>query len=200
MSNKDAFEDRRRAQEEDYFRKKERELLEKMRQRSEAAAERSGLAEASGVADEAILESLRELGFTRDTIALVHLVPLVQMAWIDGGVTQRERDLIFEIAAAHRVEEGSDAWRQLAGWLERRPSEDFFADTLRIVGVLSKAGAEGPTADDLVGHLTRVAEASGGILGFGNKISDAERDLIARIAGELQESHADAAKKVADEI
>jgi hypothetical protein len=200
MGEKDAFDDRRRAQEEEYFRKQEQNLIERMRARAEAESERAGMAEASGVEDEAILQSLQEIGFTRETITLMHLVPLVQVAWIDGGVTQRERDLIFEIAASRGVEEGSEAFRQLVEWLEQRPSEDFFADSLRIISVLTKAHADGPTPDDLVAYCTRVAEASGGILGFGQKISEVERDLIARIAGELARDHADAAQKVVDKL
>lgn len=200
MADKNSMDDRRRAQEEEYFRKQERELLEKIRNRSAAAAERAGIAESTGVADDAILTSLQELGFTRETITLLHLVPLVHVAWIDGGVTQRERDLIFEVAASRGVEDGSDAFRQLAEWLERRPSEDFFTDSLRILRVLAKADTEGPSPNDLVEYCTRVAEASGGILGFGNKISDAEREVIARIAAELAEEHHDAADQVVREL
>jgi hypothetical protein len=200
MADRDAFDDRRRAHEEAHFRKKEQELIERMRERAAAAAERADMAETSGVADDAVLQSLQDLGFTRETVTLLHLVPLIDVAWIDGGVTQRERDLIFEVAAARGVEDGGDAWRQLADWLERRPSADFFADSLRIVGVLARSGAEGPSADDLVGYCTRVAKASGGILGFGEKVSAAERDLIERIAAELQQGHADAAKQVVDDM
>ena len=200
MAERDAFDDRRRAQEEEYFRRKERELIERMRERSAEASERTEMAETAGVADDAILQSLQDLGFTRETVMLMHLVPLVHVAWIDGGVTPRERDLIFEIAATRGGGAGTDAWRQLADWLERRPSEDFFDDSLRIVGVLSNAQVEGPTPEDLVGYCMRVAEASGGIFGFGDKVSEAERNLISRIAAELQESHADAAQQVMDAV
>ena len=196
----DAFEERRRAHEEGYFRKKEQELIENMRARAAQKESHEAIGEAMGVEDDAVLASLHDLGFTRETVTLLHLVPLIQVAWIDGGISQRERDLIFEVAATRGVEDGSPAWRQLADWLEVRPSEDFFADSLRIVGVLARAGVEGPSADDLVGYSTRVAEASGGILGFGNKVTDSERALISRIAAELQSGHAHAAKEVVDKI
>jgi hypothetical protein len=197
MADRDAFDDRRRAQEEEFFRRKEKELIEQMRQRAAAQQERAGMAEVSGIADDAVLASLQELGFTRDTVSLLHLVPLVRVAWIDGGVTARERDLILEAAAAHGVAEGTPAREQLEGWLDRRPSEDFFDDSMRVVKVLLKAQSEveGATAVDLVALCTQVASASGGILGFGNKISDGERALIERIAGEIAAAH-----KVVDEI
>jgi len=179
-----------------YFREKEAELVERMREHSEAKALDSEPDESDGDADEAILQSLDELGYNRDTVTLLHLVPLIHVAWIDGGVSQRERDLIFEIAATRGVEDGTTAWRRLADWLEERPSEDFFTDSLRVIGVLVHAGAEGPTARDLVECSTRVAEASGGILGFGSKVTAAERGLIERIAAELESDHAAASREV----
>src|SRR4051794_31928663 len=111
MAQKDALDDGRKAPEEEFLREKERELLERMQERSAATEGRSELAESPGVADEAILQSLHELGYTRETVTLMHLVPLVHVAWVDGGVSQRERDLIFEVAASRGVAEGTDAWR-----------------------------------------------------------------------------------------
>jgi hypothetical protein len=47
--------------EERYFRQKERDLLEKLKARAAREAARKDLAEAVGVADEAILQTLEEL-------------------------------------------------------------------------------------------------------------------------------------------
>lgn len=45
-------------------------------------------------------------------------------------------------------------------------------------------------------YFRNIAAASGGILGFGNKISDAEQTVIERIAAELETSHQDAARQM----
>src|SRR5215216_1178357 len=131
MADRDAFGERRRTQEEEYFRKREQELIDKMRQRAEADAGRQRLSERSGIADAEILQDLEALGYTPDTVLLLHLVPLVEMAWAEGGVSDRERSLILEAARARGVEDDSAAARQLAQWLAVRPSDRFFETTLR---------------------------------------------------------------------
>src|SRR5262249_20517245 len=55
VSGGDAFADRGRALEEEYFRKREQELIEKLRRRAAAEATRQQLSEQAGVADEEIL-------------------------------------------------------------------------------------------------------------------------------------------------
>jgi hypothetical protein len=40
------------------------------------------------------------LGYVPETVMPLHLVPLVQMAWADGGVSDLERALIVEAARA----------------------------------------------------------------------------------------------------
>jgi hypothetical protein len=128
MPDKDAFAERRRGLEEEYFHKKEKELLEKLRRRLQAEAERERMAEVLGVQDTEILSDLHSMGYTRDTVALLHVIPLVQVAWADGDVTERERDLILELARARGIEDGSAARKQLADWLTQRPPEGFFPE------------------------------------------------------------------------
>lgn len=189
MSDKDAFRDRERGLEEEYFHRKEQELIEKMRQRNQAAAERQGIAEATGIADEAILTDLQELGYTRETVKLLHFAPLVQVAWADGQVQRNEREQLIEIARLHGVAEGSEADKQLAKWLDQRPSDDFFNRTLRVVHAMLDAMPQENSESsrrDLVAFCIAIASASGGILGLGDRISDEERVAITQIARELE--------------
>lgn len=189
MTDRDAFDDRRRGLEEEYFRKREKELIEKMQQRSAQESRRQQLADRVGVADQDVLNDLEALGYGPDTVALLHLVPLVQMAWAEGGVSSLERELISKAARARGVKEGAAADRQLAAWLADRPSGEFFDKTLRVI----RAILEGRPADeraesrqDLLAYTTAIASASGGLMGFG-KVSDEERQLLARISQELEQ-------------
>jgi hypothetical protein len=196
MAEKDGFGDRRRGLEEEYFRKREKELVEKMRRRAEAEAERRRLGEQAGVADEEILQDLQALGYTPETVMLLHLVPLVQMAWAEGGVSERERELIIEAARARGIEAGSPAGRQLAGWLTQRPSSELFEKTLRAIGaVLQARPAEDREASerDLLSYCSAIASASGGILGF-RTVSEEERQVLARISQELERAHGSSAR------
>ena len=196
MSDKDAFAERRRGLEEEYFHKKEKELLEKLRRRMQAEAERGQIAEALGVQDTEILGDLQALGYTRETVALLHLVPLIQVAWADGDVTLRERDLILELARSRGIAEDSTAYQQLVGWLTESPSKQFFQDTLRVIaGLFEALSPERQAAGkrDLVSYASNIASISGGILGLG-KISRQEQEVIERITAELEQAHQTAAK------
>ena len=194
-------EERKRSTEEEYFHKKERELVEKLRKRAALEAERAAMGKSLGVADEKILEDLQALGFTRDTVALLHLVPLVAVAWAEGGIDKRERQLIYEVAKLRGIEGGGGgaASEQLDGWLNRRPSEEFFERSLRIIRAVLKSlpqEAQQESRQSLVAYCTRIAAASGGILGLGSKVSAAESALLTKIAAELEEGHEAAAKQI----
>ncbi|HLG15780.1 MAG TPA: hypothetical protein VJH03_14935 [Blastocatellia bacterium] len=199
MSGKDALSDLKRAKEEEYFRNKERELVEKIRRRVAQEAERQSLANITGTTDEEILTTLQEMGYTRETVRLLYLVPLVEVAWASGSVTSDEREIILEASRLVGVREGSRVHQQLVSWLDERPSEEFFAQTLgvidRLVQMLPKEKQKSGR-NSLVHFCTNVASASGGILGFGNRISSDELAVIERIAAELESRHQEAAKQI----
>jgi hypothetical protein len=188
VTDKDAFAERGRTLEEDYFRRKEKEVIEKMRRKAEADAERKRLGEQAGVADEDVLSDLQELGYTPETVMLLHLVPLIQTAWAEGGVTQKERDLVVKAARTRGIAAGSAADEQLNRWLAQRPSDDLFEKTLRAIRTILQAQSpEARTASerDLLALATAIASASGGIVGF-KAVSDEERQILAHIHEELE--------------
>ena len=188
MANDELFGDRRRAKEDEYFYRQEQELMEKLRQRNQEEATRQRMAERSGVADEEILQDLQALGYTPETVMLLHLVPLLQMAWAEGSVSDRERELILEAARSRGIDKDSAADRQLAAWLDNRPSEELFDKTLRAIGAILQSqpsAAHDASEQDLVARLTAIASASGGILGFG-KVSPQEQEVLARITKEME--------------
>lgn len=174
--------------EDDYFHRKEKELIEKLRKRREQEAQRQELAAGSGTANQEILQTLQELGYTRDTVLLLHLVPLISVAWADDKVTGPERDLIIEAAKLRGIGEDSAAYKQLIDWLTNRPSDAFVDQTLRVIMNLAESNTPEETAtrrQNLLELATRVASASGGILGLGNKISDEEQAVIDKLANRL---------------
>jgi hypothetical protein len=186
MQDKNAFDERKRGMEEEYFRKKEQDLVARMRRQGELEAERQRMAEVIGVSDQDVLRDLQELGYTPDTVMLLHLAPLVQVAWAGGNVTRRERELIIGMARSRGIEEGSRADQQLTNWLDRQPSDEFFQSALRIIRAMLQAmppEEREASKHDLVSHCASIAAVSGGVLGFG-KISNAEQKLLERIATE----------------
>ena len=186
MTDRDIIQERGRSLEDDYFRKKDRELIDKLQRAADAERARSEVGRAAGLSDPALAQELLDLGFTAETVTLLPLVPILQMAWAEGGVSQSERDLIVRFARSRGIAEGSAADLQLTSWMASRPSEAVFARAGRLIRAVLDSGAEpGLNADDLVGYAEKIASASGGMFGIG-KISAEERKLLSGLAADLK--------------
>ena len=188
MSEHDSFAERGRALEEDYFRRKNRELIEKMQREARDEQARQDMAQKTGLHDPEMLSELQALGFTPDTVGLLPLVPVIQVAWGEGVVTDAERSALVKLARARGIAEGSAADHQLTTWLAHLPEPQVFTRATRLIRAMldSPSHEEVPiTADDLVKYCETIAAASGGILGI-NKISAEERALLTQIAAGLK--------------
>jgi hypothetical protein len=166
--------------EEEYFHKQELEVIEKMRRKAQTAELRKRLAERAGIADEELLADLEALGYTVDTVKLLYLVPLVQMAWAEGSVSDNERGLLVKAARARGIEAGSAADQLLEQWLTDRPSDEIFEKTLRAIRTILHALPESERVSyerDTLSQATAIAEASGGFLGFG-KVTESEKKIL----------------------
>jgi hypothetical protein len=187
VTDRDAFAERGHRLEEDYFRRQEKEVIEKMRRSAEAETQRHRLGEKAGVADEEVLRDLQALGYTAETVMLLHLVPLIQTAWAEGSVSDQERGLIVQAARSRGVEAGSAADQQLGRWLNARPSDELFEKTLRAIRTILQARPveeRAASERDILSLASAIATASGGILGFG-AVSEDERKILARISEAL---------------
>ena len=188
MPDNDMLRERGRSLEEEYFRKKDRELVERMRHAAAAEREREELAKTSGLADPALIQELKDLGFTPSTVTLLPLVPVLRMAWAEGGITSAERDLLVRLARSRGIAEGSEADRQLNEWMSRRPDESTFARAGRLIRAMLDARVPETSdlsADDLVRYCEQIAAASGGVFGIG-RISGEEKQLLSSIAEDLK--------------
>ena len=186
MADRDIIAERGRSLEDDYFKKKDRELVEKIQRAAEAERARGDLGRAAGLSDPALVQELHELGFTPETISLLPLVPILQMAWAEGGITSAERELIVKFARSRGIASGSAADQQLTSWMKDRPTETVFARAGRLIrAMLDSGAAEGLSADDLVAYCETIASASGGVFGIG-RISAEERKLLAGLAADLK--------------
>jgi hypothetical protein len=186
-------------QEDSYFHKQETAKLERARRERLLVELRRKLGEKLGLTDEAVLKSIQEMGFDLDTVVVLHLVPLVEVAWSDGTVSDEERRKILEVAAARDIVQGTPGW----AWLERaltvKPEPRFFDGVRKFVGVILANLPEDrrqAVQNDLVRYSQEVAAASGGFLGLGEKVSGKEKEALERLSRELARAHAHGAKKV----
>jgi len=181
MPDKDA-----RSREDEYFWKKDQELLEKIRRTAAAEQAKRDMGAAVGLTDPEMIQELQTLGFTTDTVVLLPFMPLVQIAWAEGGVSDAERQLIVKLARSRGIVEGSAADQQLSAWLASRPDAQVFTQATRLIrAMLTSSAPTGLTADDLVTYCESIAAASGGVFGL-KRISAEERALISTIASELK--------------
>ena len=188
MSNNEGITDDIRRREEDYFRRKDRELLERMRQQAADAATRKSIENATGIHDPEQIEELQALGFSPDTLSLLPLVPVLQVAWAEGGVSTAERTMIISLARSRDIAAGTAADAQLQAWLDEKPSEAAFRKASRLIGAMldQPAGAEMQvSADDLIKYCEQIAHASGGLFGIG-KVSAEEKAALQQIAAQLK--------------
>jgi hypothetical protein len=179
----------RRTNEEEYFHKKDRELIEKLRKQARIREELRQLGEKVGVTDPAIIQELTELGFTPETVKLLPLIPVLETAWAEGGVSPEERQLLIDVARQRGVEPDSAADQQLVKWLDQQPDASVYRRAGRLIGALFESGGSfNVTRDDLIKYCETIAEASGGIFGI-RKVSSSERAALARIAEEIKSRH-----------
>ncbi len=191
---------RARSKEEEYFLRAEAELLEKVRARAAKEAELRAMGEHHGVEDPEILKAFAEAGYDRDTVRILHLVPILQIAWVDGEVSKAEREEILRLAAARGVTEGSPAHARLLTWLDAPPSPEFFERTMTILARLIEVYPENEETalqGEIMTSALRVASASGGFLGLGSKVSSDEKALLAHFAETFEKAHAAALEKAA---
>jgi hypothetical protein len=182
----DPLSGKKRAQEEDYFQKKDRELIEQMRKRAKVQEQLRELGEQVGVTDPELSRELAELGFTPETVKLLPLMPVLEMAWAEGGVTGAERKLVVDLARGRGIEAGSTADGQLTDWLDRRPDDSVFRRAGRLISALFESGGRfDVTPDDIIKYCEAVADASGGLFGI-HRVSSDERTTLSRIATEIK--------------
>ena len=158
--------DRRRVQEDEYFRRRDQELLEQKRRLAQAEAERRLIAQAIGLNDDAVVVDLQSVGYRSDTIVLLELAPPIQVVWADGSVSTRERELLLKIAAREHVAQGSPACDQLEVWIRQRPSTDLFEASLRALNdILNslQSSARASLRRKVIDDCTAIAEASDGV-------------------------------------
>jgi len=183
----------KREHEEEYFRKQDQELVEKMRRAAATAEARRALGAQTGIQDPDLLDDVIRLGFSAETVGLLPLVPILQVAWAEGGVSSAERALIVDLARTRGIVEGSPADAQLSDWLAHRPAPDVFSRAARLVAAIVAAGSSAApdfSAADLVSQCEKIAAASGGFLGLG-KVSPAERTAIEQIQHALESRRRD---------
>ena len=191
MTHEARMADLSRTPQEEHFRRWGQELVEQGRLRRARELRLRQLGDTTGICDRVTLEELFTLGHTADTVQLLHLLPLVMVAWADGTVSSAERGVILEAATVRHVGRESLAWNLLVDYLTHRPSEQIIDRNLRLLRTWMQAlpGAQRiANLRNVTSRCTQVASVSRGSFGVGRKISEGERRVMDRLASFLARS------------
>jgi len=162
--------------EEEFFAKHQEKLLVKIRQ--EAAKQRriEALSQACGVSDEQVLEKMAAADLCCETVVAFALLPLLEVAWADGSIQDKERAAIMAAAAEHGIQAGTVACDMLESWLNH-PLDEGLCEAWRSYVACLKETLDTMTMGALrhcvLDRAEGVASAAGGMLGI-KSISSAE--------------------------
>lgn len=169
--------ERRRALENAFFARRDRELIEQMHDERE-------LLEASHIENRDLLHHLLEFGITAETLAAMSMVPLLSVAWSDGKLDKAERAQILSVARDGLVDPSSPAYQVLERWLEEAPGAgllDTWVEYIAAISASLTADVRRALRNEVLRVSEGVAEASGGFFGVGDRVSEAERTMLERI-------------------
>ena len=177
--NKDA-----KALEDAFFAEENRRLLDRLRDQAAREEKRKLLKAALEVDDDALVNRLMELGLSVETVVAFGLVPLVEVAWADGEIHGRERAAILEALEAKGAQPGGIAYSLVENWLLHKPGPELMDAWKHYASTLSSsldADRMASLKQGILAQTNAVAEAAGGFLGFGDKVSDAERKVLEQL-------------------
>ena len=181
-----ALAEREQALENSFFHLRDRELLNNLRRQLALGDREAALVAASGIQDRILIHELAENGAKPDLVAALGLVPLVEVAWADGGVSGVERAGVLKAAVSMGVVSGSAAYQLLEAWLEQEPDEgveEAWKGYVKALVATLHAEQIQKLKAAVMGRAQAVAEAAGGFLGLGRKISVTEQAALDRLSG-----------------
>ncbi len=182
--SRSAWEDRRKGLEEEFFAKENRALMDKLKAKSAQEEGIKHLSQASGIRDQQILESLYKADITAADLAALSLAPLVLVAWADGNIDARERKAIDQAIRESGIDEAQIAYKLLMNWLVD-PPEDSLLETWKqymhgLENVMNKHDFT-QLKSRIVQRAQDVAEAAGGFMGLGDRVSESEQKILDKL-------------------
>jgi hypothetical protein len=173
--------DRAKSLEEEFFDKKNRELLKTLKAHEQEELDAKAITQVTGITDKELIAQLVGLKLNAQQLAAFTLYPLIEVAWADGAVDDDERAAVLEAATQTGIKASSPAYELLTVWLGMKPPAAYGKQWTRYASALVtglKPADKKLFRENLIGRAKKVAEASGGILGLGSKISKSERDVL----------------------
>jgi tellurite resistance protein len=137
--------------------------------------------------DATAIRLLTELGMDELSHKALPLLPLVQVAWADGEIQDRERRLILDLAE-NKWQVGEEGLLLLKNWLRYPPTEAYQKRGREALATIAARDNDLGFDDALLGDVLdlarTVAKSAGGLFGIG-AISRSEAEALHAIAEAL---------------
>ncbi|MEK7474313.1 MAG: hypothetical protein AAB152_01650 [Candidatus Coatesbacteria bacterium] len=167
-----------------FFLQQDSALIQRHREDLRRQRSAKELSDASGITNAAVLAKLVEMGITAELATSLSIIPLVEVAWADGNVDEKEKAAVLAGAAKCGLAKGRLDYEMLESWLSRRPPAALLEAWAHYVKGLCELLGDGERAGlrkDLLQRARTVAEASGGFLGLTSGISESEKKVLASL-------------------
>jgi hypothetical protein len=171
----------RRTLEDAFFSKQDAILIEQLRRMEKMKEGKESLRSVSGIKNDTVLEKLVLLGVRPETLVSLGLVPLIEIAWADGKIDTKEREAMLKAVVNAGFEKGSINYTLIETWMTHRPSKELLSAWVHYIQGLCESLSEEEKknfCEKTVERARLIAEASGGFLGLGNKMSKAEQKVL----------------------
>ena len=177
----DAFERRRRSFEAEYFSRKEAQLVSKLKQVFERKVDKEGVRKATGIKSERLLEALVALNLSGDLMAAFNLLPLVEVAWADGAVDEREVRAMMTALEQQGILAGTPAYARMEFAIKHGPDPEakkvWYLYAQELKNTLS-ARELAEFRQDILETARTVANVSGGLLNIAFTVSPNEQRVL----------------------
>lgn len=180
-----SFDERRTALEEQFFAKHDAELVAKLKTEASEKATKEELRKLTGINNEQLLDALTALDIGGAATLVMSLFPIVEVAWADGVVDEKERAVIAALSKAMGIDEKSPAHGYLATWLKEKPEpkwHDLWAAYTRELAFRLPVNDRELLKATVLDRARSVAEISGGFLGLAFRVSKSEQAVLDKLA------------------
>ena len=137
----------------------------------------------TGITDPALLERLRVAGFDGSNVYALTWLPIAMVAWASDGVSADEVSAARLVNLYAMFTGNADSTGLFRAWLRERPSEQLvklWEDAIKWQTDHLRDSHPAQTGPAVLYIAHKVAQASGGLLGFG-QVSAAEQRVLERI-------------------
>jgi len=159
-----------RIMEDQFFLKKDQLLIE-ARKKLEAMQEtKANLTQVSGIKDEVVLDKLIKLDIRPDVLATLFAIPLIEVAWADGELQDKERDELFRYAHKAGLSNKQMDPQIISVWLKQKPAPELMEAWEHYIQALCEQLSpeeRQSLKEEVLTDARTIANAAGGFLGFG---------------------------------